>query len=69
MVVSNICYFHPPILREDSHFDEHIFLDGLVQPPTSYWLYFVDYLYAAKHTQKMPWIHQQLSKRLGFRGI
>ena len=34
-----ICFKHllfPPLDGEDSHFDEHIFSDGLVQPPTSF---------------------------------
>ena len=31
----NICYFHPNLGEDDFQFDEHIFQDGLVQPPTS----------------------------------
>ncbi len=36
MVVSNIFYVHP-YLGEDSHFDGY-FWDGLVQPPTRWWV-------------------------------
>ena len=28
-------YFHPYLGKKITHFDEHIFSDGLVQPPTS----------------------------------
>ena len=34
---SNIVYFHPEPWGNWSNFDEHIFSNGLVQPPTSYW--------------------------------
>ena len=35
MVVSNIFNFHPEDWGRWTHFDEHIFSDGWVQPPTS----------------------------------
>ena len=35
VVVSNVFYFHPDPGGYDSHFDEHNFSSGLVQPPTS----------------------------------
>ena len=31
---SHIFYVHPELWGNDSHFDEHIFSNGLVQPPT-----------------------------------
>ena len=38
VVFSNIFYFHP-YLGKWSKFDEHIFSDGLVQPPASIQVY------------------------------
>ena len=36
---SNMFYVHPENWGKDPHFDEHIFENGLVQPPTSFVLF------------------------------